>query len=353
MRVTNRSVRHAAVAAAVGVAAQLTSPPTALAHGLPAGEPTFPGVLLAWSFDPLPIVGVGVAAAAYLRAVRQVNASHPRSPVPPLRTAAFLGGLAAIVLALQSPVERYDTTLISMHMVQHMLLQFVAAPLLLLGAPITLTLRVATPAVRRRITALLHSGSVRTLTHPIVAWTLFVLVNWGWQFSPLYNLALESEVVHYVQHATYLGSALLFWWPIAGIDPAPRKLAYPGRAAYLAMAIPPNSFLGVTLMSTPPDFYPHYATLTRDWGPSVVEDLNIAGAVMWGMGAMAFVVALLLTVAAWMRAEERKTLRHEARPEVRAAAEAAVAAYRAERNHRTQPPTRGGTHRDKRRTRRH
>ena len=353
MRVTKRSVRHAAVAAAAGTTASLALAPSALAHGLPAGEPTFPGVLLAWSFDPLPIVGVGVAAVAYLRAVREVNAAHPRSPVPPARTAAFLGGLAAIVLALQSPVERYDSTLISMHMVQHMLLQFVAAPLLLLGAPITLTLRVATPAVRRHITGLLHSNAVRTLTHPIVAWSLFVLVNWIWQFSPLYNLALESDVVHYVQHATYLGSALLFWWPIAGIDPAPRKLAYPGRAAYLAMAIPPNSFLGITLMSTRPDFYPHYATLTRDWGPSVAEDLNIAGAVMWGMGAMAFVAALLLTVGAWMRAEERTTLRREARPEARAAAEAAVAAYRAERNHSTRAQPKGGTNRDNRRTRRH
>lgn len=350
---SNGRVRRGALAAAAAMLASLALARTALAHGLPAGEPTFPGVLLAWSFDPLPIVGVGIAAAAYLRAVRQVNASHPQSLVPRMRTVSFLGGLAAIVLALQSPVERYDTTLISMHMVQHMLLQFVAAPLLLLGAPITLALRVATPAVRRRITAFLHSGAVRTMTHPIVAWSLFVLVNWGWQFSPLYNLALESEVIHYVQHATYLGSALLFWWPIAGIDPAPRKLAYPARAAYLAMAIPPNSFLGITLMSTSPDFYPHYATLGRGWGPSVVEDLSLAGAVMWGMGAMAFVAALLLTVAAWMRAEERTTRRREARPEVRAAAEAAIAAYRAERNHTTQPSTRGGTHRDKRRTRRH
>ena len=336
----------------LAAAASLALPAVALAHGLPPGEPRLPGVLLAWSFDPLPIVGVGVAAVAYLRAVREVNAAHPHSSVPRLRTAAFLGGLVAIMLALQSPIDRYETALISVHMVQHMLLQFVAAPLLLLGAPITLALRVATPAVRRRLTGLLHSRAVRMLTHPILAWSVFVAVNWGWQFSPLYNQALESDAVHYLQHATYLGSALLFWWPIAGLDPAPRKLAFPGRAAYLVLAIPPNSFLGITLMQTAPNFYPHYATLVRTWGPSMSEDLNIAGSVMWGMGAMAFVAALLLTVAAGMRAEERKTLRQEARPEARAAAEAAIAAYRAERNKPSQPPTRGGTHRDKRRAQR-
>ena len=321
------------------VLALLTLPAAALAHGTPPPRPTFPGVLLAWSFDPLPLVGIGVAALAYLRAVRVVNAGHRRSPVSPLRTAAFLGGLAAILLALLSPIDRYETALLSVHMVQHMLLQFVAAPLLLLGAPITLALRVTSGGARRLVLRLLHSRLTRVATHPIVAWTVFVAVNWGWQFSPMYDLALESTTVHYLQHATYLASALLFWWPIAGVDPAPRKLPYPGRAAYLALAIPPNSFLGVTLMSTDPSLYPHYATLARDWGPTLVEDLNMAGAVMWGMGAMAFVVALLLSVAAWMRADERRVRRVEARPEVRAAAAAAAAEFHASRAERRKPPS--------------
>ena len=319
--------------------AVLALPAKAFAHGAPPPAPSFPGVLLAWSFDPLPLVGVGVAALAYLRAVREVNAGHPRSPIPPLRTAAFLGGLAAIVLALQSPIDRYESALISVHMVQHMLLQFVAAPLLLLAAPITLALRVSSGDVRRRLLRVLHSRLTRVATHPIVAWTAFVAVNWGWQFSPLYDLALENTLVHYLQHATYLASALLFWWPIAGVDPAPRKLAYPGRVAYLAMAIPPNSFLGVTLMSTQPDFYPHYATLLRDWGPTVAEDLKMAGSLMWGMGAMVLVPAILLSVGAWMRAEERRTRRVEARPEVRAAAAAAADAYREALAERQKPPS--------------
>ena len=321
--------------------ALLGGPSAASAHGAPPPAPTFPGVLLAWSFDPLPIVGVGFAAMAYVRAVREVNARHPHTRVPPLRTTAFLGGLAAITLALQSPIDRYETALLSVHMVQHMLLQFVAAPLLLLAAPITLALRVSSGDARRQLLRLLHSRFTRVLTHPIVAWTAFVGVNWTWQFSPLYDLALESAIVHYLQHATYLASALLFWWPIAGVDPAPRKLAYPGRAAYLALAIPPISFLGVTLMSTNPSLYPHYVNLVRDWGPTVAEDLNIAGSLMWGMGAMALVPAVLLTVAAWMRAEERRTRRVEARPEVRAAAAAAAEAYHAARAERRGPPKRG------------
>jgi cytochrome c oxidase assembly factor CtaG len=314
----------------VAIAAALRPVPAA-AHGAAVTAPTFPDVLLAWSFDPLAIALIGATALVYLRAVREVNAAHPRSPVPRWRTAAFFAGLAAIVLALLSPVERYETALLSVHMVQHMLLQLVAAPLLLLAAPVTLALRVSPPAVRGRLLSVLHSRVLRVVTHPLVAWTAFVVVNWGWQFSPLYDLAAESTLVHYVQHAVYLGVALLFWWPIVAVDPAPRKLGFPGRAAYVALSIPQNSFLGITLMNVQPSLYPHYWTQLRDWGPPFVQDLQIAGAIMWGMGAMAFVIALLLVLGAWMRSEERRTRRRESRADERASAEAELAAYRAER----------------------
>ena len=315
-----------------------TLPAVATAHGGEAPAPTFPGVLLAWSFDPLALALIGGAALVWLRAVREVDAAHPRSPVSPWRTAAFMGGLAAIALALLSPIERYEAALISVHMVQHMLLQLVAAPLVLLAAPVTLALRVATPGWRARLLAVLRSRIVHAVTHPIVAWVTFVVVTWGWQFSPLYDLAVENTLVHYVQHATYLGAALLFWWPVVAADPAPRKLSHPARAVYLAMAIPQSSFLGITLMNVQPSLYPHYWTQLRTWGPTFAEDLQIAGAIMWGNGAMMFGIALILVVAAWMRAEERRTRRREARPDAQRAAEAAMAAYREGRAARNDRP---------------
>jgi putative membrane protein len=316
------------LAAAPVTVGLLALPATVLAHGGEAPPPSFPSVLLAWSFDPLALALIGGAALVWLRAVREVDAAHPRTPVSPWRTAAFLGGLAAIALALLSPVERYESALISVHMVQHMLLQLVGAPLLLLGAPVTLALRVASPVWRARLLAVLRSRIVHVVTHPIVAWILFVVVTWGWQFSPLYDVAVENTLVHYVQHAIYLGAALLFWWPVIAADPAPRKLSYPVRAAYLAMAIPQSSFLGITLMNVQPSLYPHYWTQLRTWGPPFAQDLQIAGAIMWGNGSMMFGIGLILVVAAWMRAEERQTRRREARPDARRAAEAALAAYR-------------------------
>jgi len=329
------TVRRGAHAGGAALAlALLARPSVVAAHGDGVTAPTFPDVLWAWSFDPLAILLIGAAAVAWLRAVRTVNAVHARTPVPLGRTAAFLAGLASIAVALLSPIESYETALISVHMVQHMLLQLVAAPLLLLAAPVTLALRVASPDVRAWLLRVLHSRLVAVLTHPIVAWTAFVAVAWGWQLSPLYDLAAENTLVHYIQHAVYLGVALLFWWPIVAADPSPRRLAFPGRVAYVAISIPQNSFLGITLMNVQPELYPHYWTQLRDWGPPFAEDLRIAGAIMWGMGAMVFVLALLLVLGAWMRSEERRTRRTEARPDERASAEADIAAYRAERARR-------------------
>lgn len=315
-------------AAFSGVLALLLRPGEAAAHGESVAAPIFPDVLLAWSFDPLAIGLIGLAAVIYLRSVRMVNAAHPRSRVSTWHTVAFMSGIAAIALALLSPIERYETALISVHMAQHMLLQFVAAPMLLLASPVTLALRVSTRGPRAWLLRVLHSRLVRVATHPIIAWTAFVAVSWGWQFSPLYDLAAENTLVHYVQHAVYLGVALLFWWPIVAVDPAPRKLAFPGRVAYVALSIPQNSFLGITLMNVQPSLYPHYWAQLRDWGPSFAEDLQIAGAIMWGMGAMVFVVALLLVLSAGLRAEERRTQRTEARPDEQRSAAAAAAAYR-------------------------
>ena len=175
--------------------------------------------------------------------------------------------MAAIVVALCSPIEAYEGQLFSVHMVQHMLLELVAAPLILLGAPMTLTLRVASPGVRRGLLTVLHSRAVAVLTFPLLTWLAFAAVNWGWHFSTLYDQALENEPLHYFQHATFLIAALLFWWPVVGADPGRWRLPYPVRLFYLFLAMPQNSFLGVALMSAPAVLFPHYLTNAAAVGP--------------------------------------------------------------------------------------
>jgi len=293
--------------------AALALPGIALAHGAAAPAPTFPGVLLQWSFDPLPLVGIIATAAAYLWAVRRVNSAHPTNRQPPYRTWLFLAGLAALGVALLSPIEAYEGSLFSVHMVQHMLLELVAAPLLLAGAPITLTLRVARPSVRRWLLAVLQSRVVHVISFPVVAWVLFAAVNWGWHFSVLYDQALENQALHYFQHATFLAAALLFWWPVVGADPSPWRLPHPVRLLYLFLAMPQNSFLGVALMSAPTVLYPHYVTNLRDWGLSPLDDQALGGVIMWVVGDLCFLAAMMVMVVLWMRHEDRRTERLDRR----------------------------------------
>jgi len=291
----------------------LAAPGYVLAHGSHSPAPTLPGVLLAWSFDPLALLGITLTGAAYMWAVRRVNAAHPGNRQPAYRSWLFLGGLAAIGVALLSPIEAYEGQLFSVHMVQHMLLELVAAPLLLAGAPITLALRVARPSARKRLLAVLQSRVVHVISFPVVAWVLFAAVNWGWHFSVLYDDALESVALHYLQHATFLGAALLFWWPVIGADPSPWRLPHPVRLLYLFLAMPQNSFLGVALMSASTVLYPHYVTNARDWGLSPLDDQALGGVIMWVVGDVAFLAGMMIVVVLWMRHEDKRTVRLDRR----------------------------------------
>jgi putative copper resistance protein D len=306
------------------------------AHGsAEVGPPDATTFLLAWSWEPTLALPLISAALVWLALVRRVNRAHRSNPVPRRRTVAFLGGLFAIALALMSGIERYDTILFSVHMVQHLLLALVAAPLLAFSAPITLLLRVASPEVRRRrILPFLHSRAVRALSFPVVAGVLFAAVLWASHFSPVFDLALENPLVHDLEHAAYLGTALLFWWPAVAADPGPWRLSHPARAMYVFVQMPQNTFLAVALLGAPTPLYEHYTTLARTWGPTPLEDQKQAAGIMWLVGDLMFLAAILLLVAAWMRHEERRTQHEDRRADVARVAirerEARLAASRTE-----------------------
>jgi putative copper resistance protein D len=286
-----------------------------LAHGEDVpGEPTLASFVLGWSFDPLVWIPIATASMIWLVAVRRVDRAHPRSVVPARRTVCFLAAMATLLIALASGIERYDTTLFSVHMVQHILITLVAAPLIVLAGPITLLLRVARPDVRRGvILPILHSRLVRVLTHPIVAWLIFAAVMWASHFSPLFDAALEDEWLHRLEHVIYLSAALLFWWPAIGVDPVPGRMRHPARALYVGLQMPQNTFLALALLSATAVLYPHYATNGRDWPPLPLADQQLAAGIMWVVGDLIFIGAVLGIVAGWMRHEEDATRRADAR----------------------------------------
>lgn len=310
-----------ALALAASLVPALAAAGPVLAHG---GEipppPDLATFVVGWSFHPQVVLGLVAATVAYLWAVRRVNAAHPDNPVPRDRPLFWLVGLACLAVALMSGIELYDTELFSVHMIQHALIVFGAGPALVLAAPITLLLRVATPDVRNRwILPVLRSRVVKVVAHPLVAWVLFTVVTWGSHISPLFDAALEDPLVHDVEHALYLSTAMLFWWPVVGRDPSPWRLPYPARIGYLFLQMPLMSLLGVVILFSETVIYPHYMTTGRPWPPTPLEDQQLAGALMWGIGDTVFILAIFVVIAAWMRHEEEATRRREAVEDARAA----------------------------------
>lgn len=250
--------------------------------------------LQSWTFDPWIIVPLVVAAGIYFRGWRELRRQMP-DRFTAWRLVAFLSGLAIIFVAIASPLDAFAGLLLQVHMVQHILLMMMAPPLILLGAPAIPMLRglpqsvaktglgpfLAWPALRR----LGHF-----LAHPVVCWTSFVVANLAWHIPALYELALRSPFWHRVEHICFLGTALLFWWPV--IQPWPSISRWPRWAMipYLLLADLQNTALSAFIVFYERVIYPTYATVPRLWGISVLNDQAAAGSIMWVLGSVIFLV---------------------------------------------------------------
>jgi len=275
--------------------------------------------MTSWRLDPPVVVGIFGIGLVYVEAARRlkIGAGFPRS-----RERCLLAGLAVAFLALDGPIDAGASGLLSVHMVQHMLLTMVAAPLIVLGAPVTLALRASSPGTRRRILVpILNSRMARILANPLVAWSLLFVVLWASHLTGLYEAAMLNRGLHALEHVAYLGTAVLFWWPVVGLDPIPSRISHPARILYLFLAMPPMAFLGLAIYSSDHLLYPYYATVPGATITSALADQHLAGAIMWEGGVFVVVPALALVLLDWMRRDEREAERTEER------------AARAERRH--------------------
>lgn len=264
-----------------------------------------------WPLDPSIVLALASAGAIYLIADRRVRRGRLPNGLERGRRRAFLAGLLVIFGALQSPIEAGATTSFSVHMVQHLLLTMVAAPLLVLGAPTVLALRAWHGTPRRVLISALRGPPVRLVTNPLVAWPLFFGVMWGAHLTGIYDLTLRSEAVHVAEHAAFLVTAVLFWMPVVGADPIPVRLSHPARILYLFLAMPAMAFLGLALVSTRYVLYPTYAQ--AEGIARALADQRAAGAIMWGGTMILIVPAMAFVLLDWMRADEREARRVDAR----------------------------------------
>jgi putative copper resistance protein D len=275
--------------------------------------------MTSWRLDPPVVVGIFGIGLVYVEAARRlkIGAGFPRP-----RERCFLAGLVVVFLSLDGPIDAGASGLLSVHMLQHMLLTMVAAPLVVLGAPVTLALRASSPGTRRRILVpILNSRMARIAANPLVAWSLLFVVLWASHLTSLYEAAMLNRGLHALEHVAYLGTAVLFWWPVVGLDPIPSRISHPARILYLFLAMPPMAFLGLAIYSSDHLLYPYYATVPGATIASALADQHLAGAIMWEGGVFVVVPALALVLLDWMRRDEREAERTEER------------AARAERRH--------------------
>ena len=251
-----------------------------------------------------------VGACAYVYGYARVR--RLGRPFPAHAVLAFGAGLAATAAVLYGPVDALADVSLSWHMVQHLVLITVAAPLLLFGAPVRLALAALPARAAAPLARALGSAPLRVVTHPLFGLAALVLVLYGTHFSPLYERALESETVHAWEHALFMLAAFLFWTPVFAVAPAPHAASHPLRILALFLSLPMSAFLGFAFYVTNRVLYAHYAGR-----PGALQDQMNAGAVMWLSAGTPVLLALLWCVADWGARERRLGAAFDASDEAR------------------------------------
>lgn len=279
---------------------------------LHAGQPIRPHDLpTAWP-SPAAALVIVLAAALYRRGVRRLwaRAGHGRG-VSAVRHGAALAGFAALFVALASPLDAASDATFAAHMVQHLVLMVVAAPLLAFGIPALALLWNLEPATRQRLARWWVARrtlrrSVATLAAPLAAGVLHSLALWLWHLPALYDAAVEQPVLHLLEHMSFFWSALLFWWPVMsshGRGAATRR-TMPTLAMVLLVAVQGN-ILGALLTLSPVPWYSAHLATTGPWGLTPLEDQQIAGALMWIPASLVYLAAILALAARLVRAPRR------------------------------------------------
>ena len=235
-----------------------------------------------------------VTAAMYARGFRLLHLQMP-ARFPIWRLTAFMSGIAALLIAIASPLEEFDDQLLQVHMTQHLILMLIAPTLLLAAAPAIVFVRAMPPRFAKLLLGpAMRSHIVRRLfvsvTDPIVCWLAFAAAFWIWHLPGFFQLALRSERWHVVEHGCFFVTALMFWYPV--IQPWPSVARWPRWAMipYLLLADGQNTILAALFMFSDRLIYPFYATVPRLAGFTPLGDQIVAGAIMWVPGSLFYLV---------------------------------------------------------------
>lgn len=272
---------------------------------------TWHHVFTQWSLDAPVVIGLVLAALLYWSGRRNslaVVGAH-RSGMRRWQSFFFAAGLIVIFLALQSPVDYLAYSLFWAHMVQHVLLIMVAAPLLALGDPLVPLLRGFPLTVRRPVLAAAARQSwLRRLGHalgglrsPVAVFAIFIIDLYLWHWNWLFNLTLRNQAIHDLEHLCFLATSLLFWSLVIDQRVLHARLGYWQRAVYVVITAFASNLLAMYFVFTLKPLYPHYATLRpRPFGIPALADQQLAGAIMWVPVLFLFGGAFVICFYKWL-----------------------------------------------------
>lgn len=237
------------------------------------------------------VVGVGIVAGAWAGAWRARGARPRRG-----ETAALVIALIALLTMLNGPVhELSDRYLFSAHMLQHLVLTLIVAPLLLVAMPAWM------------VDGLLRwprlASAARALTRPLPALGVYTIALVGWHLPGPYNLVLEVHAWHIVQHLTLMATAVLAWWPVAARSQRAPRLPYAGQILYLFAFGFPMSFVAAMITGAETLLYPFYASAPRLFGLTAFADQRLGGVIMWVPAGIVPLVAFTVVFFRWAATE--------------------------------------------------
>ncbi len=271
-----------------------------LAHAPEASAAPQWAELSHWNLEPWLVVLLAASAALYALGLARLwrHAGAARG-IDRWQALSFAGGWLALAVALVSPLDRLGALRFSAHMVQHEALMIVAAPLLVLGRPLAAWTWALQPPQRRLAGRATRSGAFASawhaITQPLAAWGLHALALWIWHVPQLFEAALHQQWVHVLQHASFLGTALLFWWTVLGPDPRSRGSGFAIASLFTTMLH--TGALGALLSLAPTAWYASYAASAAVLGLDPVADQQLGGLLMWVPGSVVYLTAALVVVA--------------------------------------------------------
>jgi cytochrome c oxidase assembly factor CtaG len=292
----------------------LVAPAVVLGHGGEVHESA--GVWLLWEFDPLIVAILAVSAIVYSMGLRNLwRSAGVGHGISKSAAGLYALGWLSLAVALVSPVHRLGEVLFSMHMTQHEILMLVAAPLIVLGRPFVAATWAVPHGSRGTAGNLIRSrpvnGTWSVLSNGAVAWAVHAVALWVWHIPALFQATLTNDLVHTLQHSSFFGTAIIFWWAILfgkrGLQ------SYGAGVLYLFTTMVQSGLLGIIFTLSSHIWYPAYSATTGQYGLSPLEDQQIGGLVMWIPAGLVYMFAALVMFSGWLRESEKRVADRESR----------------------------------------